>query len=175
MENQVKLSCFRKCSTAVILIKTSPDLTPEAREVSTITLKELVHDQTSETEDMMECDSTVWSFRGVRSVHLHLSVSIFVRMATSLALPPQLLQLWLTALDGLHLRLPLALVLLQRRLDKGFHTVSHLSGQFHRVQEEEHLDHQTSLKRQFFEIGIYASYERWVNNISIDVWFGQYL
>ncbi len=38
MENQVKLSCFRKCSsgdtTAVILIKTSP-------EVSTITLKEL--------------------------------------------------------------------------------------------------------------------------------------
>ncbi len=34
------------------------------------------------------------------------------------------------------------------------------------------LEHKTS---QFFEIEIYASSESWINNISIDVWFGQYL
>ncbi len=40
------------------------------------------------------------------------------------------------------------------------------------------LEHKTSHKGQFFEIEIYASYESWINNLSIDVWFvmiGQYL
>ncbi len=37
------------------------------------------------------------------------------------------------------------------------------------------LEHKTSHKCQFFEIAMYASSERWINNISIDVWFGQYL
>ncbi len=37
------------------------------------------------------------------------------------------------------------------------------------------LEHKTSHKGQFFEIEIYTSSESWINNISIDVWFGQYL
>ncbi len=37
------------------------------------------------------------------------------------------------------------------------------------------LEHKTSLKCTYFKIEIYASYESWINNISIDVWFGQYL
>ncbi len=37
------------------------------------------------------------------------------------------------------------------------------------------LEHKTSHKGQFIEIEIYASSERWISNISIDVWFGQYL
>ncbi len=37
------------------------------------------------------------------------------------------------------------------------------------------LDHKTSLKGQFYEIEIYASSESWINDISFDVWFGQYL
>ncbi len=37
------------------------------------------------------------------------------------------------------------------------------------------LEHKTSHKGPFFEIEIYASSECWINNISIDVWFGQYL
>ncbi len=40
------------------------------------------------------------------------------------------------------------------------------------------LEHKTSHKGQFSEIEIYTSYESWINNISIDVWFvmiGQYL
>ncbi len=37
------------------------------------------------------------------------------------------------------------------------------------------LDHKTSIKWHFFQIEIYASSESWINNISIDVWFGQYL
>ncbi len=40
------------------------------------------------------------------------------------------------------------------------------------------LDHKTSHKCKFFKIEIYASSERCINNISIDVWFvmiGQYL
>jgi len=36
------------------------------------------------------------------------------------------------------------------------------------------MEHKTSHKCQFFEIESYASSERWLNNISIDVWFGQY-
>ncbi len=36
-------------------------------------------------------------------------------------------------------------------------------------------DHKTSRKGQFYEIEICALSESWVNNISIDVWFGQYL
>ncbi len=32
-----------------------------------------------------------------------------------------------------------------------------------------------SHKCQFYEIGIYASSERRINHLSIDVWFGQYL
>ncbi len=38
------------------------------------------------------------------------------------------------------------------------------------------MDHKTSHKGQFCEIEIYASFESWINNISIDVWFmiGQY-
>ncbi len=38
-----------------------------------------------------------------------------------------------------------------------------------------YLEHKTSHKGQFLEIEIYASSESWMNNISIDVWFGQYL
>ncbi len=34
------------------------------------------------------------------------------------------------------------------------------------------LEHKTS---KFFKTEIYASSESWINNISIDVWFGQYL
>ncbi len=34
------------------------------------------------------------------------------------------------------------------------------------------MEHKTS---HFYEIEIYASSESWINNISIDVWFGQYL
>ncbi len=40
------------------------------------------------------------------------------------------------------------------------------------------LHHKTSHKGQFFEIEIYTSSERWINKLSIDVWFvriGQYL
>ncbi len=37
------------------------------------------------------------------------------------------------------------------------------------------LEHKTSHKGQYFEIEMYASSEIWINNISIDVWFGQYL
>ncbi len=40
------------------------------------------------------------------------------------------------------------------------------------------LEHKTSHKGQFFKIEVYTSYESWINNISIDVWFvmiGQYL
>ncbi len=40
------------------------------------------------------------------------------------------------------------------------------------------LDYKTSQKCQFFAIDISTSYESWINNISIDVWFvmiGQYL
>ncbi len=40
------------------------------------------------------------------------------------------------------------------------------------------LEHKTSHKGQFGEIEIYASYESWINKLSIDVWFvmiGQYL
>ncbi len=37
------------------------------------------------------------------------------------------------------------------------------------------LEHKTSHKCQFGEIEMYASSESWINNISIDVWFGQYL
>ncbi len=40
------------------------------------------------------------------------------------------------------------------------------------------LDHKTNHKGTFYEIEIYTSYESWINNISIDVWFvriGQYL
>ncbi len=33
------------------------------------------------------------------------------------------------------------------------------------------LDHKTSHKGQFFEIEIYTSSERWINKLSIDVWF----
>ncbi len=33
------------------------------------------------------------------------------------------------------------------------------------------LDHKTSHKGKFFEIEIYSSFEIWVNNLSIDVWF----
>ncbi len=32
-------------------------------------------------------------------------------------------------------------------------------------------EHKTSHKRQFFKIEINASYDGWINNISIDVWF----
>lgn len=44
---------------------------------------------------------------------LHLPVSVFVGVAAALALPSELLQLGLAALDGLGLGPPLALVLLQ--------------------------------------------------------------
>ncbi len=37
------------------------------------------------------------------------------------------------------------------------------------------LEHKTSLKGKFFAIESYASSESWINHISIDVWFGQYL
>ncbi len=37
------------------------------------------------------------------------------------------------------------------------------------------LEHKTSHNGQFSEIEINASSESWINNISIDVWFGQYL
>ncbi len=37
------------------------------------------------------------------------------------------------------------------------------------------LEHKTSHKCQYCEIEIYASSESWMNNISIDVRFGQYL
>ncbi len=37
------------------------------------------------------------------------------------------------------------------------------------------LEHKTSHKWTFLEIEIYASSESWINHISIDVWFGQYL
>ncbi len=37
------------------------------------------------------------------------------------------------------------------------------------------LEHKTSHEDQFLEIEIYASSESWINHISIDVWFGQYL
>ncbi len=37
------------------------------------------------------------------------------------------------------------------------------------------LEHKTSHKGQFCEIEMCASSERWINNLSIDVWFGQYL
>ncbi len=40
------------------------------------------------------------------------------------------------------------------------------------------LDHKTSLKCEFFEIGINTSSESWINKLSIDVWYvriGQYL
>ncbi len=40
------------------------------------------------------------------------------------------------------------------------------------------LEHKTSHKGQFLEIEIYTSYESWINDLSIDVWFvmiGQYL
>ncbi len=40
------------------------------------------------------------------------------------------------------------------------------------------LDHKTSHKGRFFEIGIYISSESWINKIYIDIWFvriGQYL
>ncbi len=37
------------------------------------------------------------------------------------------------------------------------------------------LEHKTSHKGQYFEIEIYTVSESWLNNISIDVWFGQYL
>ncbi len=33
------------------------------------------------------------------------------------------------------------------------------------------LDHKASNKGTFFEIEIYTSYESWINNLSIDVWF----
>lgn len=45
--------------------------------------------------------------------YLHLSVSIFVRVTTALALPAKFLQLGLAALDGLRFRPPLTLILLQ--------------------------------------------------------------
>ncbi len=34
---------------------------------------------------------------------------------------------------------------------------------------------QNQLYESFYEIEMYASSESWINNISIDVWFGQYL
>ncbi len=40
------------------------------------------------------------------------------------------------------------------------------------------MDHKTCHKGQFFEIENYTSYESWISNLSIDVWFvriGQYL
>ncbi len=37
------------------------------------------------------------------------------------------------------------------------------------------LEHKTSHKGQFCEIEMHAPSESWINNISIDVWFGQYL
>ncbi len=37
------------------------------------------------------------------------------------------------------------------------------------------LEHKTSHTGQFLKIEIYASSEIWINHISIDVWFGQYL
>ncbi len=37
------------------------------------------------------------------------------------------------------------------------------------------LDHKTSIKWHFFQIEIYTSSESWINHISINVWFGQYL
>ncbi len=37
------------------------------------------------------------------------------------------------------------------------------------------MHHKTSRKGPFLEIEIYTSSESWINNISIDVWFGQYL
>ncbi len=37
------------------------------------------------------------------------------------------------------------------------------------------LEHKTSHKGTFCEIEIYASSESWINHISIDVWFWQYL
>lgn len=46
------------------------------------------------------------------AANLHLSVSVFVGVAAALALPAQLLQLGLAALDGLRLRPPFTLVLL---------------------------------------------------------------
>ncbi len=36
-------------------------------------------------------------------------------------------------------------------------------------------EHKTRHNGQFLEIEMYASSESWINNISIDVWFGQYL
>lgn len=48
--------------------------------------------------------------------HLHLSVSVLVGVAAGLALPAELLQLRLAALDGLGLGPALALVLLQSGL-----------------------------------------------------------
>lgn len=48
-----------------------------------------------------------------RLTRLHLSVSVFVGVTAALALPPELLQLGLAALDGLRFGPPLALVLLQ--------------------------------------------------------------
>ncbi len=37
------------------------------------------------------------------------------------------------------------------------------------------LEHKTSHNDTFYEIEMYASSESWINHISIDVWFGQYL
>ncbi len=37
------------------------------------------------------------------------------------------------------------------------------------------LEHKNSHEGQFSEIKMYASSESWINHISIDVWFGQYL
>ncbi len=45
MENQVKLSCFRKCWSGDILIKISPDLTLK-QQLNTMTLTELLLDKT---------------------------------------------------------------------------------------------------------------------------------
>lgn len=60
-------------------------------------------------------------------MYLHLSVSIFVWMSASLALPAKFLQLRLAALDGLRLRLPLTLVLLQCRLEMDIFHLFNLS------------------------------------------------
>ncbi len=49
------------------------------------------------------------------------------------------------------------------------------AGWLHVKDTTAHMDNKTSHKGQFFEIEMFTSSESWINHISIDVWFGQYL
>ncbi len=49
------------------------------------------------------------------------------------------------------------------------------AGWLHVEDTTAHMDNKTSHKGTFFEIEMYTSSESWINHLSIDVWFGQYL